>query len=211
MSLKNTLKNLLGKIKHNAGLKLISFIIAVVLWFYLKNLIISSYEFYIPLNYENLPPKGIILNANSLPNYVLLKLKGDKKKISEFLSLPKNSIYAVVDLSNSIGKNKYKVKIFYPYEDKSISIEYFPSDVFVDIDYLTNIVVPVEILNSSNYVSIPNNVVVTLPSRNVDEFRRIEVLANTNLEVYELPLLGNYFIKYYPEKLIISNTNKKAF
>ncbi|MGB9621066.1 MAG: hypothetical protein ACPL4C_01340 [Brevinematia bacterium] len=201
MSLKNTLKNLLGKIKHNAGLKLISFIIAVVLWFYLKNLIISSYEFYIPLNYENLPPKGIILNANSLPNYVLLKLKGDKKKISEFLNLPKNSIYAVVDLSNSIGKNKYK----------AISIEYFPSDVFVDIDYLTNIVVPVEILNSSNYVSIPNNVVVTLPSRNVDEFRRIEVLANTNLEVYELPLLGNYFIKYYPEKLIISNTNKKAF
>lgn len=208
MSLKITLKNLLGKVKQNIGLKIISLIIAIVLWFYLKNLITSFYEFYIPINYENMPSGSVILNAYSLPNYVLVKIKGDKKRISEFLNLPKNSVYAVVDLSRPIARNKYKVELFYPYKDTKIFMEYFPNEIFVDMDYLTNISVPVRILNSYDYIAIPSNVSVTLPSRNASSVRSLDISVDTNLLVYEISLVNDSLIKYYPDKIILSNTNR---
>ncbi|MEN2998683.1 MAG: hypothetical protein ABDH28_06590 [Brevinematia bacterium] len=200
---------MLDKITKNFTIKVISLLIAIGLWFYLKNLVTTSYEFYIPLNYTSLPPNKVIINQNTLPNYVLVKLRGNKEKISKVLEIPKASIHAFLDLSKPNDKNIYKVNITLPEEMKRLEIHVYPNEVFVDIDEIVETNLLVVVKNSADYIVTPSTVKVRTVSRNLEKLSSIEIEVDTTKSVDRVFLENTSFLVFFPQVLTVSNTNYK--
>ncbi len=205
MSLKTTLNNMLGKITENFTIKFISLIIAVLLWFYIKNLTMAVYEFYIPLNYEGISYDSVIVNYRDLPNYVLIRVSGNKELISRITHLPKNSFYAIVDMSKTNKDKIYKVNVVLPEDIKNLKVEFFPSEVFVDLDVWVEKSVPVVIANSKDYVPIPDTVLVSTISRYVDGISNVEIFVDTSKNVDKVFLENTQFVRFYPQVVVVSN------
>lgn len=208
MSLRNILNTLPDKISKNFPVKLISLVIAVLLWFYLKNFITTSYEFYVPLNYQGLYHNRVILNHNNLPKYVLMRVKGSKDNVSRILDISRTSIYAFVDLSVTNQKNLYKVNISLPEEMKKLQVDIHPKEVFVDIDEIVETNLPVVVKNSADYIVIPSNIVVRTISRNLGKLPRIEIEVDTTKNSDKISLENTTFLTFSPQVVFVSNTNK---
>ncbi len=207
MSLKTTLSNLVDKVLDNLILKVISLFIAVLLWFYIKGITNTEYDFYLPLNYVGLPFDKVIVNQSSLPKYALVKVKGERERVSKLLELPKNSIYALVDLSKINVKNLYKVEVVLPEDMKSFDVQVYPSELFVDIDDIVETNLAIVVKNSKDYVVIPNVVQVRTISRNLKSMTNLELEVDVNKKFDKLSLQNYPFVTFIPDFVIVSNTN----
>ena len=207
MSLKSTLKNLVDKIFENWDVKLISFLIALGLWFYIKSLNANEYEIYIPVYYANMPSNYVIVNSNDLPKYVLLKVNSVRKNSFDITKIKNEDIIAIVDLSKGSKDGKYKITLSKPLPSNSVSYSLVPSEIFIDLDTITNTIIKV-IPNNENYISIPSSVIVYFPSRMSNQIKDVYVSAQSNNKgLTEIQLPSNDFIKYEPSKIYLSNTN----
>jgi len=207
MSLKSTLKNLVDKIFENWDVKLISFLIALGLWFYIKSLNTNEYEIYIPVYYANMPSNYVIVNSNDLPKYVLLKVNSVRKNSFDITKIKNEDIIAIVDLSKGSKDGKYKITLSKPLPSNSVSYSLVPSEIFIDLDTITNTIIKV-IPNNENYISIPSSVIVYFPSRMSNQIKDVYVSAQSNNKgLTEIQLPSNNFIKYEPSKIYLSNTN----
>ncbi|MFN4245589.1 MAG: hypothetical protein ACK4F9_05505 [Brevinematia bacterium] len=207
MSLKTTLRNLLDRILENFALKVISLVISVLLWLYIKGLTSVSYDFYIPINYVGLPIDKIIVNQSMLPNYVMVKIKGEKNEVSKLFDVPKNSFYALVDLSKTNSGSKYRVNVTLPEIVKTLDIQIYPSEVFVDVDEIVETNIPVTVRNSEDYVVIPETVKVRTISRNLKNISKIELEVDLSKKVDKIVLQGYQFLTFIPDVVTVSNTN----
>lgn len=210
MSLRTILKTSLDKITHNLPLKLLSVVLAFIVWFYLKNITTDSYEFYIPINYRGLSPDTTIVNHNNIPNYVLVKITGSKEKLSKILELPRHSIYAYVDLSVQSPNGIYQVKLVLPDEMKNLQLYTSPKEVLIDIDKLVETNLSVEVANSPYYYVFPNEVKVKTISRNIPKLTTIRINVDTNSTSGTVVLENTEFLSYYPNVLFFSNTLKRG-
>ncbi|MCX8029199.1 MAG: hypothetical protein N2712_04300 [Brevinematales bacterium] len=196
---------MLDKLLDDIFLKVISLVLAVFIWLYLKNLISTTYEFYLPLNYRGLSQDKVIVNQNELPNYILVKIKGNKEDVSKILNIPKNSIYAFVDLSVISPKSTYQVKLVLPEEIKRLEVSIFPEEIFIDLDMIVETNLPIVILNSDRYQTFPKEVRVKTLSRNVPKLSAIELLVDTNKSYDRIILEGDNFTVFYPQVIFVSN------
>ncbi|MCS7299437.1 MAG: hypothetical protein RMJ37_05715 [Spirochaetia bacterium] len=210
MSLRTILRTSLDKITHNLPLKLLSLVLAFIVWFYLKNITTDSYEFYIPINYRGLPPDATIVNHNNIPNYVLVKITGSKEKLSKILELPRHSIYAYVDLSVQRPNSIYEVKLVLPDEMKNLELYTSPKEILVDIDKLVETNLSVEVANSPYYYVFPNEVKIRTISRNIPKLTTIRVSIDTNSTSGTVVLENTEFLSYYPNVLFFSNVSKRG-
>lgn len=207
MYLKTILNNLLDKITENFTIKIISLVIAMLLWFYIKSLTTTNYEFYLPINYNGIAPNKVIVNQTSLPNYVLVRIKGNKEKVSKLLEIPKNSMYAVVDLTKTNQDNIYKVNLIIPEEMKKLQIQMYPNEVFVDIDEIVETNLPVVVRNSDKFVTIPDIVKVKTISRNLEKLSSVEIDVDPTKISDKIVLENTPFLVFYPQIITVSNTN----
>jgi hypothetical protein len=82
-----------------------------------------------------------------------------------------------------------------------------PSEIYVNIDVVTNRLVKV-IPNDSNYVSIPSEVFVYFPSKMSNKVSNVFVnVQETAKEFFEVQLPSNELIRYEPSIVYLSNTN----
>lgn len=121
----------------DSTLKVISFIIAVVLWFYVILVIDPSVDItikHIPLRYINqgvLEDRGLSLVED--PNLTVeLKIRGSRKKIA---NIDNKNIYATVDLANmtKVGNFTIPISISIPYEYEEI-VTKKPNNATIFID-----------------------------------------------------------------------------
>ena len=207
MSFRSTLKNLVDRLVENWEIKVISLLIAVGLWFYIKNLNVSEYEVYIPVHYTNLPSNFVILNYKELPKYASLKIKTFKSEAFSASEMKYDSIVAIVDLSKSTKDGKYKVMLSRPLPSSGLTYSISPSEVYVDIEVLTNTFINV-VPSDENYISIPDKVVVYFPLRESNKVSNFSVsIEETNRRLMEIYLPSNENIRYDPSKVYLSNTN----
>jgi len=207
MSLRSTLKNLVDKVFENWEVKLISLLIAVGLWFYIKNLNISEYEVYIPVYYANLPSNCVIINSNEIPKYVSLKINSYGKGFFDSSKIKDENIVAIVDLSKKVKDGNYKVTLSKPLPSDNLTYSINPSEIYVNIDVVTNKLVKV-VPNDSNYVSIPSEVFVYFPSKMSNKVSNVFVnVQETAKEFFEVQLPSNELIRYEPSIVYLSNTN----
>jgi YbbR domain-containing protein len=207
MSLRSTLKNLVDKVFENWEVKLMSLLIAVGLWFYIKNLNISEYEVYIPVYYANLPSNYVIINSNEIPKYVSLKINSSRKGFFDSSKIKDENIVAIVDLSKKVKDGNYKVTLSKPLPSDNLTYSINPSEIYVNIDVVTNKLVKV-IPNDSNYVSIPSEVFAYFPSKMSNKVSNVFVnVQKTAKEFFEVQLPSNELIRYEPSIVYLSNTN----
>ncbi len=118
-------------------LKVISFVVAVLIWFYIIIVADPSVDISIkdiPIKYvnqANLEERGLaIINDDNVK--VELKIRGSRKKIA---NIDNNNVYATVDLANiaKTGTFLLPVSISIPYEyDEIVSKKPYNVDVIVD-------------------------------------------------------------------------------
>jgi YbbR domain-containing protein len=93
------------KIFHNIGLKIISFLLALLLWFFVKGEVTVERTFQVPIKVINLP-NNLILSSKSTDT-LNLTVRGDKDVIAR--CDPSNFSYQL-DLRGSIeGSKRYKL------------------------------------------------------------------------------------------------------
>ncbi len=118
-------------------LKFISFIVALLLWFYIIAVIDPSVDITvrdIPIRYSNegiLEDKGLCLVSDSKAT-VELKIRGSRKRIA---NIDNKNIYATVDLTNisKTGTFSMPISISIPYEyDEIVSKKPYNASVFID-------------------------------------------------------------------------------
>ncbi len=121
----------------DSTLKVLSFIIAVVLWFYVILVIDPSVDItirHIPLRYVNqsvLEERGLSLVED--PDLTVeLKIRGSRKKIA---NIDNKNIYATVDLANmtKVGTFTIPISISIPYEYEEI-VNKKPNNATIFID-----------------------------------------------------------------------------
>ncbi len=121
----------------DSTLKVISFIVAVLLWFYVILIVDPSVDISvkdIPLRYANqsiLEERGLSLVADP-DETVELKIRGSRKKIA---NIDNKNIYATVDLVNmtKVGTFTIPISISIPYEYEEI-VSKKPNNATVVID-----------------------------------------------------------------------------
>lgn len=86
---------ILKKITHNWHIKLISVILAFILWLYVENLKEREYSLSVPIETRNIPADYIV--SNEVPISVNVVLKGKESRLS---LIDENVIIAYVDLKH---------------------------------------------------------------------------------------------------------------
>ncbi len=95
---------ILKRITHNWHIKLISGILALILWLYVENLKEIEYSLSVPIETRNIPADYII--SNEIPISVNVVLKGKESRLS---LIDENVIMAYVDLKNDTGSGKRSI------------------------------------------------------------------------------------------------------
>lgn len=95
---------ILKRITHNWHIKLISGILALILWLYVENLKEIEYSLTVPVETRNIPSDYIV--SNEAPLSVNVVLKGKESKLSP---IDENVIIAYVDLKNDTGSGKRSI------------------------------------------------------------------------------------------------------
>lgn len=126
-----------GFFEKDSFLKVISFVVAVLLWFYIIAVVDPSVDISvkdIPVRFTNqnvLEERGLcIINEDKIN--VELKIRGSRKKIA---NIDNKNIYANADLSNitKTGTFSVPIAISIPYEyDEIVSKKPYNADVIVD-------------------------------------------------------------------------------
>ncbi|MBR5614832.1 MAG: hypothetical protein IKW64_06015 [Clostridia bacterium] len=126
-----------GFFEKDSVLKLISFVVAVLLWFYIIAVVDPSVDITvkdIPVRFTNqnlLAERGLCL-VNESKTTVELKIRGSRKKIANIES---KNIYANADLSNitKTGTFSIPIAISIPYEyDEIVSKKPYNASVVID-------------------------------------------------------------------------------
>lgn len=131
---------MLKGIFENLGIKFLSFILALALWFYVTNQGKAEISFYIPLQFTNIP-KGLEVLESSR-EYITLRARGSADKMRNLLP---QKIQASIDLSNA----KKGESIFYLTPDnfnlpKGISMAKInPPDIKIKLDETLTKEVPI--------------------------------------------------------------------
>ncbi len=156
-----------GFFLKDSSLKVISFVVAVLLWFYVILVVDPSVDVTvkdIPIRYTNqevLEERGLSLvpDANDT---VELKIRGSRKKIA---NIENKNIYASVDLMNmtKVGKFKLPISISVPYEYDEI-VSKTPNNVDVVIDKIVTVARGVEIKTEG---SVANGYIAGTPQSSV--------------------------------------------
>jgi len=97
-SIKKKLNILLKRVTSNWHIKLISLLLAFVLWVYVQGLEEKERFVSVPLEVRNVP-SGFMISSD-IPDYVSVVLKG---KESSFTGINWNNLRAYIDISNSTG------------------------------------------------------------------------------------------------------------
>ena len=154
---------------RDSVLKIASFIIAIILWFYVILVVDPSVEIVvkdIPLRYANqnvLEEKGLGLVVDPDAT-VELKISGSRKKIA---NIENKNIYATVDLANmnSVGTFTLPISISIPYEyDEIISKK--PNNATVVIDEISTAEREVKIKTTG---SVANGYMAGTPVHSVEK------------------------------------------
>lgn len=129
-----------GFFPKDSVLRIASFIIAIILWFYVILVVDPSVDIVvkdIPLRYSNqdvLGEKGlsVVIDPDAT---VELKIRGSRKKIA---NIENKNIYATVDLANmnSVGTFNLPISISIPYEYEEI-VSKKPNNATVVIDEIS--------------------------------------------------------------------------
>ncbi len=118
-------------------LKVLSFVIALLLWFYIIAVVDPSVDITvkdIPIRYTNedlIKSKGLCLISDEKTT-VELKIRGSRKRIA---NIEENNIYATVDLAtiSKTGTFSLPIAISIPYEyDEIVSKKPYNADIFID-------------------------------------------------------------------------------
>lgn len=126
-----------GFFEKDSVLKVISFVIAVLLWFYIIAVVDPSVDISvrdIPVRFTNqnvLEERGLCV-VNETKTTVELKIRGSRKKIA---NIDNKNIYANADLSNitKVGTFSIPIAISIPYEyDEIVSKKPYNANVVVD-------------------------------------------------------------------------------
>lgn len=126
-----------GFFEKDSFLKLLSFVIAVLLWFYIIAVVDPSVDITIrdiPVRFTNqnlLEERGLCL-VNETKTTVELKIRGSRKKIA---NIDNKNIYANADLSNitKTGNFSIPIAISIPYEyDEIVSKKPYNANVVID-------------------------------------------------------------------------------
>ena len=137
-------------------LKIISFVIALLLWFYIIAVVDPSVDVTvrdIPIRYTNqdvIEEKGLCL-ISDLRATVELKIRGSRKRIA---NIDNKNIYATVDLSNisKTGTFSLPIAISIPYEYNEI-VSKKPYNASVVIDKIVSAEREVKVLTSGSTAS----------------------------------------------------------
>ncbi len=151
----------------DSTLKVISFIVAVLLWFYVILIVDPSVDISvkdISLRYANqsiLEERGLSLVADPDAT-VELKIRGSRKKIA---NIDNKNIYATVDLANmtKVGTFSIPISISIPYEYEEI-VSKKPNNATVVID---RIVTDERKINIKTEGSVANGYIAGTPETNV--------------------------------------------
>jgi YbbR domain-containing protein len=131
---------MIGGMFKNLGIKFLSFILALALWFYVTNQGKTEMSFSIPLRFTNIPKDLELLRSSA--EYITLRARGSADKIR---NLSPQKIQASIDLSNS----KRGEIIFYLTPDnfnlpKGLSVaELNPSDIKIKLEDTLSREVPI--------------------------------------------------------------------
>lgn len=117
----------------NFWLKFLSFILAIMLWLYVK----EEFIFFktinkIPIQIVNIPSNLYLIEKS--PKYIKINIQGEKNILS---NIELNKIKAVINLKNSkSGINIYKLSSanFYLLKDKEIDLICNPSKVIIKLN-----------------------------------------------------------------------------
>ena len=148
-------------------LKIISFVVALLLWFYIIAVIDPSVDVTvkdIPIRYTNeqlVLDKGLCLVSDD-DLAVELKIRGSRKRIA---NIENKNIYATVDLANisKTGTFSLPIAISIPYEyDEIVNKKPYNANVF--IDKVVSVNREVKVLTSG---STANGYIAGVPSSNV--------------------------------------------
>ena len=126
-----------GFFAKDSVLKIVSFVIAVLLWFYIIAVVDPSVDITvkdIPIRYQNqamLEERGLSLVVDHDAS-VELKIRGSRKKIA---NIDNKNIYATVDLANmtKVGTFSLPISISIPYEyNEIVNKEPYNATVVID-------------------------------------------------------------------------------
>ncbi len=142
-----------GFFAKDSVLKVVSFVIAVLLWFYIIAVVDPSVDITvkdIPIRYQNqamLEDRGLSLVADPDAS-VELKISGSRKKIA---NIDNKNIYATVDLANmtKVGTFSLPISISVPYEYDEI-VSKNPYNASVVIDKIITVERPVSVITSGS-------------------------------------------------------------
>ncbi len=111
----------------NLPLKVLSLLVAFLLWLNITSMQRTRIEFYVPVEIRNVPENMVITKIK--PDKVLVVIEGYKSSIS---NIDVSEIKAFVDGKNlKIGNNVLKVKITPPKNTKIISVK--PKTIIVKV------------------------------------------------------------------------------
>ncbi len=156
-----------GFFLKDSSLKVISLVVAILLWFYVILVVDPSVDIPvrdIPLRYANqdvLEERGLSLVADPDAT-VELKIRGSRKKIA---NIDNKNIYATVDLANmtKVGTFTLPISISIPYEyDEIVSKK--PNNATVVIDKIVTVARGVEIKTEG---SVANGYIAGTPETSV--------------------------------------------
>lgn len=156
-----------GFFLKDSSLKVISLVVAVLLWFYVILVVDPSVDIPvkdIPLRYANqnvLEERGLSLVADPDAT-VELKIRGSRKKIA---NIDNKNIYATVDLANmtKVGTFTLPISISIPYEyDEIVSKK--PNNATVVIDKIVTVARGVEIKTEG---SVANGYIAGTPETSI--------------------------------------------
>ncbi len=200
---KNILDSMVRFFNENALVKLISLVLAVLVWFYINGLLKVQKVLNVPLELINLPKGFEIVNKANLPKYVQVNVSIPKRKYDNFEFSSKDFV-AYVDLASPrLGLSKYNVYLSSTLPEE-IYVFHVPSEVFVDIDVVITQQVKI-LFSQSNFSSDVDQVVVIGFSRYLIDLTNIvvklesEIKTPTNIQIHVTNA-----IDYYPKVIRVS-------
>ncbi len=125
-------------------LKLISFVFAVILWFFVLSSRPIEVDYVLPISFESPIGKGI---SSLLDKNIKLKLKGSRIYIKNYIN-EQNLINLKLDKKNKVSKNKYKFSLatdsFHLPFGVSV-VDFSPKEILVEVDKIIYKKVPVKL------------------------------------------------------------------
>ena len=132
-------------------LKLISFIFAVILWFFVLSSRPIEVDYLLPVKFESPAGKDV---SSLIDKKIRLKLKGSRIYINSYIN-ENNLLNLKLDKKNKTSKNKYKLNLATDSFQLPFGVsvvDFFPKKILVEVDKIIYKKVPVK-LNLMNDLS----------------------------------------------------------